>query len=117
LLVHTQIPLAGDRAGQQVKYETMKQASQSATRGRSGKPNASTERRLAMQYVGLDVHARRSSLCILDSDGKTVNRLEVNGPWPKLIEQVERSVPRPLRCVTRRAWGTATCTSGWPGGP
>jgi len=49
-----------------------------------------------MQYVGLDVHSRRSSLCILDSDGKTVNRLEVNGPWPKLIEQVERSVPRPF---------------------
>ena len=49
-----------------------------------------------MQYVGLDVHARRSSLCILDSDGKTVNQFEVVGPWPQLLAEVERSVPRPF---------------------
>jgi len=49
-----------------------------------------------MHYVGLDVHARRSSLCILDSCGKVVNRLEVRGTWPKLIEQVAERVPRPF---------------------
>ncbi len=49
-----------------------------------------------MHYVGLDVHARRSSLCILDPCGKVVKRLEVRGSWPKLMEQVASQVPRPF---------------------
>jgi transposase len=49
-----------------------------------------------MHYVGLDVHAKRSSLCILDSCGKVVKRLEVRGSWPKLMEQVASQVPRPF---------------------
>ena len=49
-----------------------------------------------MHYVGLDVHARRSSLCILDSFGKVVKRLEVRGSWPTLMEQVAAQVPRPF---------------------
>src|SRR5687767_15307156 len=50
----------------------------------------------AMHYVGLDVHARRSSLCILDAAGKAVKQLEVRGGWPVLLERVEREVPRPF---------------------
>jgi transposase len=49
-----------------------------------------------VHYVGLDVHARRSSLCILDPCGKVVKRLEVRGSWPKLMEQVASQVPRPF---------------------
>ena len=49
-----------------------------------------------MHYVGLDVHARRSSLCILGPCGKVVKRLEVRGSWPKLLEQVASQVPRPF---------------------
>ena len=49
-----------------------------------------------MHYVGLDVHARRSSLCILGPDGKVVKRLEVRGTWPRLMEQVAAQVPRPF---------------------
>jgi transposase len=49
-----------------------------------------------MHYVGLDVHAKRSSLCILDSFGKVVKRMEVRGSWPKLLEQVTSQVPRPF---------------------
>jgi transposase len=49
-----------------------------------------------MHYVGLDVHARRSSLCILGPDGKVVKRLEVRGAWPELLEQVASQVPRPF---------------------
>ena len=48
-----------------------------------------------MHYVGLDVHAKRSSLCILDPCGKVVKRLEVKGSWPKLLERVAAEVPRP----------------------
>lgn len=50
----------------------------------------------AMHYVGLDVHAKRSSLCILDGAGKAVKRMEVRGGWPVLLERVERDVPRPF---------------------
>jgi len=51
---------------------------------------------VAMHYVGLDVHAKRSSLCILDSCGKTVNQMEVRGNWPQLLERVATEVPRPF---------------------
>jgi transposase len=49
-----------------------------------------------MYYVGLDVHPRRSSLCILGPDGKLVKRLEVKGAWPALFAAVDRQVPRPF---------------------
>ena len=49
-----------------------------------------------MYYVGLDVHQRRSSLCILDGDGKLVKRLEVKGAWARLFEVVDAQVPRPF---------------------
>jgi transposase len=49
-----------------------------------------------VHYVGLDVHAKRSSLCILGPDGKVVKRLEVRGSWPRLMEQVASQVPRPF---------------------
>ena len=49
-----------------------------------------------MHYVGLDVHARRSSMCVLDGDGKTVRQLEVRGEWPTLLERIAREVPRPF---------------------
>jgi transposase len=50
----------------------------------------------AMHYVGLDVHAKRSALCILDGAGRTVKQMEVRGGWPVLLERVEREVPRPF---------------------
>src|SRR5687768_3548746 len=34
-------------------------------------------------YVGLDVHQKRSSICILDRDGKQVKRMEVKGSWAR----------------------------------
>jgi transposase len=49
-----------------------------------------------MHYVGLDIHAKRSSLCILDSCGKVVKRLEVKGPWPKVMDRIAAEVPRPF---------------------
>jgi transposase len=49
-----------------------------------------------MYYVGLDVHAKRSSICILDANGKLVKRLEVKGAWPRLLEVVDAQVPKPF---------------------
>jgi len=39
-----------------------------------------------MYYVGLDVHQKRSVLCILDENGRRVKEILVRGPWPKLFE-------------------------------
>src|SRR5690348_6190124 len=47
------------------------------------------QRRLVMRYVGLDVHQNRSSLCILDSNGKRVKEFEVRGGWDKLLEAIK----------------------------
>jgi transposase len=46
--------------------------------------------------VGLDVHARRSSVCVLNGDGKQVRRFEVRGDWPALLARVAADVPRPF---------------------
>lgn len=48
-----------------------------------------------MYYVGLDVHARRSSLCILDNDGKRIKPAQVLGGWDRLLEEVGK-LPRPM---------------------
>lgn len=49
-----------------------------------------------MHYLGLDVHTRRSSLCVLDAQGKTLRQWEVKGPWPLLLDRVAAEVPRPF---------------------
>jgi len=33
-----------------------------------------------MLYVGLDVHVRKTTVCVLDSNGKTVREFAVRGP-------------------------------------
>jgi transposase len=58
-----------------------------------------------MHYVGLDVHSRQSSLEMLDEQGKTVKRLTVRGPWPKLIEAVAALPQRPLAVAYEASCG------------
>ena len=48
-----------------------------------------------MFSVGLDVHQKRSSVCILGEHGKKVKEFEVVGPWDKLIEELAK-LPRPM---------------------
>jgi transposase len=43
-----------------------------------------------MLTVGLDVHFRKSSLCILNEHGKVDRRCEVKGPWPQVVEELGR---------------------------
>ena len=38
-----------------------------------------------MYYVGLDVHQKRSSYCILDENGRKVKSATVRGPWDKVL--------------------------------
>ncbi|HAU38369.1 MAG TPA: IS110 family transposase [Phycisphaerales bacterium] len=47
-----------------------------------------------MRYVGLDVHWRTSTLCILDENGGKVKTQTVRGSWEKLLAELAK-VPRP----------------------
>src|SRR5438046_634116 len=38
-----------------------------------------------MWYVGLDVHAKQSTYCVLDANGKKVRTHTVHGPWDKVL--------------------------------
>ena len=48
-----------------------------------------------MRYVGLDVHQRRSSICILDDCGKIVKQELIKGPWPDVIGRL-RAIEEPF---------------------
>jgi transposase len=48
-----------------------------------------------MHYVGLDVHRNRTSMEVLDGNGKSLLRKEVVGDWGKVLAEVE-ALPRPL---------------------
>ena len=48
-----------------------------------------------MYCVGLDVHLRRSSVCILNDCGQKVKEFTVLGGWDRLLEEVAK-LPRPL---------------------
>ena len=41
-------------------------------------------------YIGLDVHARTSSLCILNSTGEIVKERTIRGNWSKLFEAFDQ---------------------------
>src|SRR5689334_17063964 len=41
-----------------------------------------------MLYVGLDVHSRQSSLCILNAAGGTVNQLQLKGPRAAVVDRL-----------------------------
>jgi transposase len=43
-----------------------------------------------MLYVGLDVHSRQSSLCILNAGGGTVNQIHVNGPRAAVVDRLRK---------------------------
>ena len=47
-----------------------------------------------MLYVGLDVHSKQSSLCILNSAGGTVNEIQVKGPRSGVVDRVAGGVSR-----------------------
>jgi transposase len=43
-----------------------------------------------MLYVGLDVHSRQSSLCILNSSGGTVNEIQLKGPRSAVVDRLRQ---------------------------
>jgi transposase len=57
-----------------------------------------------MLYVGLDVHQKRSSPCILGDDGKLVKQELVNGPWPMVVDRL-RKLEQPFRLCYEASCG------------
>jgi transposase len=43
-----------------------------------------------VRYVGLDVHFRQSTLCVLDHRGQKLLSRTIKGPWSKVLEEVGR---------------------------
>jgi len=41
-----------------------------------------------MLNIGMDVHLKRTSLCVLDQNGKTLSERTIRGSWDKVIEEV-----------------------------
>jgi transposase len=48
-----------------------------------------------MLYVGLDVHSKQSSLCILNSAGGTVNEIQLKGPRSGVVDRL-RTLDQPF---------------------
>lgn len=43
-----------------------------------------------MLYVGLDLHYKRSTFCVMGADGNILMTREVRGRWPRVIEALEK---------------------------
>ena len=48
-----------------------------------------------MHYVGLDVHRNRTSMHVLDQDGKRVLAKQILGDWGKVVQEVKTLPPSP----------------------
>lgn len=60
-----------------------------------------------MRYVGMDVHWRQTTICILDGNGRRVKGMTVHGSWEKVLRELGRIEGRWQACFE------ATCGYGW----
>lgn len=61
-----------------------------------------------MYYVGLDVHFRTTSVCILDGNGKRVKHMTIKGNWHHLMSVLKKEVPKSSTVCFE-----ASCGYGW----
>jgi transposase len=60
-----------------------------------------------MLFIGLDVHLKSSSICILDGNGKRVKQLQVRGHTSRVTEELKKLKKRFAVCFE------ASCGYGW----
>jgi len=60
-----------------------------------------------MNYVGLDVHYRQSSYCMINAAGQRVKQRTVHGGWDKLVKALA-ALPRPLAIAYEASCGYGT---------
>ncbi len=56
-----------------------------------------------MYTIGLDLHQRQSTICILDSAGKLVKQQQIRGGVKELVKQL-RSVSPPFQICYEASW-------------
>ncbi len=44
-----------------------------------------------MRYVGLDVHWRQSTICVLDARGRKLSTQTIRGGWSKVLEELGKA--------------------------
>jgi transposase len=52
-----------------------------------------------MYYVGLDLHKRQSTFCVLDDNGQRVEQKTVHAPWAKVVQEVSKIKPPFAVCL------------------
>jgi len=57
-----------------------------------------------MLYVGLDVHLKQSTYCILDDNGKRVKTHTVKGPWDAMVKEIAK-IKSPFKIVFEATTG------------
>ncbi len=67
-----------------------------------------------MWHVGVDVHLKSCSVCVLDENGRQVLEKTVRGPWTKLVEYLARFEAPPFASALRRPAATGRSTIDCP---
>jgi transposase len=58
-----------------------------------------------MWYVGLDLHWRTSSVCILDQQGREVKKTTLKGDWEQVLQWLDREVVGPYEICYEASCG------------
>ena len=45
---------------------------------------------MASYFVGLDIHWKHTSVCVLDGNGNRIKRLTLRGSWTKIAEELKQ---------------------------
>ena len=67
-----------------------------------------------MYYVGLDVHSRQSTFCVLDNEGTKVLSRTIHGRWDKVLEELHQ-VKRPFTVCFEASTGYGPLHDGLRG--
>lgn len=57
-----------------------------------------------MRYVGLDVHFRQSTFCVLDDRGRKILSRTIKGSWSRLVEEIDK-IRRPFEVCFEASTG------------
>ncbi len=43
-----------------------------------------------MYFVGLDVHLKHTTICVLDGNGRRIKQLKLRGPWTEIVNELKK---------------------------
>lgn len=65
-----------------------------------------------MLHIGLDVHWKRTNVCILNGNGKVVKAKKINGHWDKVVAFLQEQVAEPCQVVFEASCGYGVLYDG-----